>query len=317
MQSGKLMTSQPSDNLTDLIGRTPLIRLQRFTDPRESSVYAKVEYFNPGGSIKDRISWGMIRAAEEQGLLKPGSTLVEPTGGNTGIGLAMICAARGYKLIAVMPEGMSKERTDLLISYGAEVVLTPAWEGMRAAVAEAQRLARQHSYYMPDQYSNPANPETHRRTTAVEIWEALGGQVDAFVAGVGTGGTITGVGEFLKAKNPQIRVVAVEPSGSPVLSGGQPGPHRIQGIGAGFIPKILNRSILDEIIRVDDEEAYRTAKTLARQEGLLVGISSGANVFAARQVARKLGRGKNVVTVLPDSGERYLSMEKYFNSYGI
>lgn len=271
-----------------------------------------MEYFNPGGSIKDRVAWGMIQAAEVKGLLKPGATLVEPTGGNTGIGLAMICAARGYRLIAVMPEGMSKERIDLLASYGAEVVLTPAWEGMRAAVTEAQRLANEHSYFMPDQYTNLANPETHRRTTAVEIWEALEGKVDAFIAGVGTGGTITGVGEFLKAKNSHIRIVAVEPKGSPVLSGGKPGPHRIQGIGAGFVPKILNRTILDEIFQVKDEDAYQTAKALAREEGLCVGISSGANVFVAQQLARRLGKGKNVVTVLPDSGERYLSMEKYF-----
>ena len=306
------MASHPSDSLTDLIGHTPLIRLKKSSDSEEAALFAKVEYFNPGGSIKDRIAWGMIQAAEAQGVLKAGSTLVEPTGGNTGIGLAMICAARGYRLIAVMPEGMSKERTDLLASYGAEVVLTPAWEGMRAAVAEAQRLAKQHSYFMPDQYTNPANPGTHRRTTAVEIWEAMEGKVDAFVAGVGTGGTITGVGEFLKAKNPQVRIVAVEPLGSPVLSGGKPGPHRIQGIGAGFIPKILNRAILDEVIQVGDEEAYQTAKALAREEGLCVGISSGANVFAARKLARRLGKGKNIVTVLPDSGERYLSMEKYF-----
>ena len=306
------MTSQSSHSLTDLIGNTPLIRLQRFSDPEEASLFAKVEYFNPGGSIKDRIAWGMIQAAETQGHLKPGSTLVEPTGGNTGIGLAMICAARGYRLIAVMPEGMSQERADLLASYGAEVILTPAREGMSAAVAEARRLAIQHSYFMPDQYTNPANPETHRRTTAVEIWTAMRGNVGAFVAGVGTGGTITGVGEFLKAKKPGIRIVAVEPVGSPVLSGGKPGPHRIQGIGAGFVPKILNRSILDEILQVDDEEAYQTAKAVARQEGLLVGISSGANLFAARKVARKLGKGENVVTVIPDSGERYLSMEKFF-----
>jgi cysteine synthase A len=306
------MALHPSHSLIDLIGHTPLVRLKASPDLQEARVFAKVEYFNPGGSIKDRIAWGMIESAERQGILKPGFTLVEPTGGNTGIGLAMICAARGYKLVAVMPEGMSKERTDLLTSYGAEVVLTPAWEGMRAAVAEAQRLARQHSYFMPDQYTNPANPETHRRTTAVEIWEAMEGKVDAFVAGVGTGGTVTGVGEFLKSKNPQIKIVAVEPATSPVLSGGKPGPHRIQGIGAGFIPKILNTSILDEIARVGDEEAYQTAKNLAREEGLCVGISSGANVFTARGLAKRLGKGKNIVTVLPDSGERYLSMEKYF-----
>jgi cysteine synthase len=306
------MVSLPLYNLVDLIGHTPLIRLDKQSGRDEAALYAKVEYFNPGGSIKDRIAWGMVQAAEAKGWIKPGSTLIEPTGGNTGIGLAMICAARGYKLIAVMPEGMSQERIDLLTSYGAQVILTPAREGMSAAVAEADRLSKQHSYYMPDQYSNSANPEAHRRTTSVEIWETLQGKVDAFVAGVGTGGTITGVGEFLKEKNPAAKVVAVEPAGSPVLSGGKHGPHRIQGIGAGFVPKILNRAILDEIITVSDEEAYESAKVLAREEGLLVGISSGANIIAARKVARDLGKGKNLVTVLPDSGERYLSMEKYF-----
>lgn len=306
------MISPSTYGLTDLIGNTPLVRLQSLSSSDEASLFAKVEYFNPGGSIKDRVAWGMIQAAEAQGLLRPGSTIVEPTGGNTGIGLAMICAARGYRLIAVMPEGMSQERADLLASYGAEVILTPAREGMNAAVAEARRLARECSYFMPDQYSNPANYGAHRMTTAVEIWQAMQGKVDAFVAGVGTGGTITGVGEYLKDKNPSIHIVALEPAGSPVLSGGKPGPHRIQGIGAGFIPKILNRAILDEILQIRDEDAYQTAKALAREEGLLVGISSGANIFAARKVAKKLGKGKNVVTVLPDSGERYLSMQKYF-----
>lgn len=307
------MASRPAEGLADLIGATPLVRLRGSSRAGGAAIFAKVEYFNPGGSIKDRAAWSMIRAAEEAGLLKPGATLVEPTGGNTGIGLAMICAARGYKLIAVMPEGMSRERADLLAAYGAEVVLTPAQQGMGAAVAEARRLAQTAGYFMPDQYSNPANPEAHRRGTGPEIWEALRGKVDGFTAGVGTGGTITGVGGFLKEKNPGVRVAAVEPATSAVLSGSKPGPHRIQGIGAGFVPKILNREILDEIIRVSDEEAYHTAKALARTEGLLVGISSGANVFAAQKVALALGEGKNVVTVLPDSGERYLSMEKYFN----
>lgn len=306
------MTSQPGHTVTDLIGQTPLIRLQPAEGPDAATLFAKAEYLNPGGSIKDRVAWGLIQAAEESGKIKPGETLVEPTGGNTGIGLAMICAARGYKLIAVMPEGMSRERIDLLSSYGAEVVLTDAREGMRASVEKARELASEHGYYMPDQYANPANPAAHLQHTAVEIWEALEGHVDAFVAGVGTGGTITGVGEFLKAQNPRIQVVAVEPSASPVLSGGVPGGHRIQGIGAGFIPKILNQALLDQVIQVGDEEAYQCAKTLAREEGIIGGISSGANVLAAIQVARTLGKGKNVVTILPDSGERYLSMEKYF-----
>lgn len=308
------MRSPGYSTLTDLIGRTPLIRLRPQTGNQRPHLFAKVEYFNPAGSIKDRAAWGMIKAAEEAGRIKPGDTLVEPTGGNTGIGLAMICAFRGYRLIAVMPEGMSQERVALLKSYGAEVVLTPAMAGMSGAVDEAVRLTQAHGYFMPDQYSNPANPRTHRETTAVEIWEALEGRVDAFVAGVGTGGTITGVGEFLKERSPRIRIVAVEPAGSPVLSGGKPGPHRIQGIGPGFIPKILNRAILDEIIPIGDEEAYAAAKRLAREEGLLVGISSGANVLAASRVAQSLGPDARVVTVLPDSGERYLSLEKYFKT---
>jgi cysteine synthase A len=246
--------------------------------------------------------------------LKPGATIVEPTSGNTGIGLALVAAVRGYKLILVMPESMSMERASLLSSYGAQLVLTPAWEGMRGAIREAENIVDQNpSYFMPDQFSNPANPATHRQTTAVEIWEALEGKIDAFVASVGTGGTITGVGEFLKERNPKVSVIAVEPSASPVLSGGEPGPHKIQGIGAGFIPKILNRGIIDRILTVTDDEAYRTAKLLAKQEGLLVGISSGANAMASQQIARELGKGKNIVTVLPDTGERYISIEKYFN----
>lgn len=306
------MKSHP--NVTELIGRTPLVQLNRFADAESARLFAKVEFFNPGGSVKDRICLSMIEAAEQSGKLRPGGTMVEPTSGNTGIGLALVAAVRGYKLILVMPESMSMERASLLSSYGAQLVLTPAWEGMRGAIKEAESIIEQNpNYFMPNQFSNPANPEIHRKTTGPEILESLDGNVDAFVVGVGTGGTITGVGEVLKAKNPKTMIVAVEPSASPVLSGGEPGPHKIQGIGAGFVPNVLNRKIIDRVITVSDDDAYKTAKLLARQEGLLVGISSGANALAAQQIARELGRGKTVVTILPDTGERYISIEKYFN----
>ena len=288
--------------------------MNRFSRDGAATIYAKVESFNPGGSVKDRICLNMINEAERQGRLKPGSTIVEPTSGNTGIGLALVSAVRGYRLILVMPESMSMERASLLSSYGAQLVLTAAWEGMKGAIKEAESIVAQNpSYFMPDQFSNPANPAIHRRTTAEEIWDALNGKIDAFVAAVGTGGTITGCGEVFKERNPRINVIAVEPAGSPVLSGGDPGPHKIQGIGAGFIPKVLNRSILDRVITVTDDEAYQTTKLLAKKEGLLVGISAGANVFAAQKVAEELGPDKNVVTILPDTGERYISIEKYFN----
>jgi cysteine synthase len=300
--------------VTELIGRTPLVRLNRLSKPGSATIYGKVEFFNPGGSVKDRICLNMINEAERQGKLKPGGTIVEPTSGNTGIGLALIAAVRGYKLILVMPESMSMERASLLSSYGAQLVLTPAWEGMKGSIREAESLLAQNpNYFMPDQFSNPANPAMHKKTTAPEIWEALDGKIDAFVAAVGTGGTITGCGEVFKERNPHVKVIAVEPAGSPVLSGGEPGPHKIQGIGAGFIPQVLNRKILDRVITVSDDEAYQTAKQLSKMEGLLVGISAGANVFAAQQVAQELGPGKTVVTVLCDTGERYISIEKYFN----
>ena len=305
---------QAHKQITELIGRTPLVRLNQLSPEGGATIYAKVESFNPGGSVKDRICLNMINEAERQGKLKPGGTIVEPTSGNTGIGLALIAAVRGYKLILVMPESMSMERASLLSSYGAQLVLTAAWEGMKGSIKEAESIIAQNpSYFMPDQFSNPANPAMHRQTTALEIWEALDGRVDAFVAAVGTGGTITGCGEIFKQRNAHIRVVAVEPSGSPVLSGGDPGPHKIQGIGAGFVPKVLNRSILDGVVTVTDDQAYQTAKLLAKREGLLVGISSGANVFAAQKVAQEIGIGKNVVTILCDTGERYISIEKYFN----
>jgi cysteine synthase A len=301
-------------DITELIGGTPLVRLNRLTKPGAATIYAKVESFNPGGSIKDRICLNMINEAERLGKLKPGGTIVEPTSGNTGIGLALVAAVRGYKLILVMPESMSMERASLLSSYGAQLVLTAAWEGMKGSIKEAESIVAQNpSYYMPDQFSNPANPAMHRKTTGPEIVNALDGRVDAFVAAVGTGGTITGCGEVIRERNPAAKIVAVEPAGSPVLSGGDPGPHKIQGIGAGFVPKVLNRTLLDRVITVTDDEAYQTAKLLAKKEGLLVGISAGANVFAAQKVAEELGPGKNVVTILCDTGERYISIEKYFN----
>ncbi len=308
------MTAVAHKEITELIGGTPLVRLNRLTREGSATIYGKVESFNPGGSVKDRICLNMVNEAERQSRLKPGSTIVEPTSGNTGIGLALVSAVRGYKLILVMPESMSMERASLLSSYGAQLVLTAAWEGMKGAIKEAESIVAQNpAYFMPDQFSNPANPAIHRRTTAVEIWDALNGKIDAFVAAVGTGGTITGCGEVFKEHNPRIKIIAVEPAGSPVLSGGDPGPHKIQGIGAGFIPKVLNRSILDQVITVTDDEAYQTSKLLAKKEGLLVGISAGANVFAAQKVADELGPGKHVVTILPDTGERYISIEKYFN----
>lgn len=308
------MTLQLHKDITELIGRTPLVRLNRLSPAGGATIYGKAEFFNPGGSIKDRICLNMINEAERLGHLKPGGTIVEPTSGNTGIGLALVSAVRGYKLILVMPESMSMERASLLSSYGAQLVLTPAWEGMKGAIREAESIITQNpSYFMPNQFSNPANPAMHKKTTAVEILESLDGKIDAFVAAVGTGGTITGCGELFKERNPNVKIIAVEPAGSPVLSGGEPGPHKIQGIGAGFIPKVLNRAILDRVITVTDDEAYQMAKQLSRKEGLSVGLSAGANVFAAQKVAQELEPGKNVVTILCDTGERYLSMEKYFN----
>jgi cysteine synthase A len=295
----------------DLVGNTPLVRLNRIVGPNQATVLAKLESQNPGGSVKDRIAVAMIDEAERSGRLRPGSTIVEPTSGNTGIGLAMVAAVRGYRLILTMPDDMSIERRTLLSLFGAELILTPAIEGMSGAVYAAEELVRQHGYFMPQQFLNPANPDVHRRTTAREILEATDGDFDAFVAGVGTGGTITGVGEVLREelreKRPKLEIVAVEPSRAAVLSGGRPAPHGIQGIGAGFVPGVLNRSIIDRVIAVNDDDASATARRLIRLEGLLVGISAGANVFAALAVARELGAGKTVVTILPDTGERYLT----------
>ncbi|AKX94506.1 cysteine synthase [Moorella thermoacetica] len=298
-------------DVTQLIGQTPILRLNRLVEDG-MEVYLKIEFFNPGGSVKDRIALSMITAAEADGRLKPGDTIVEPTSGNTGIGLAMVAAVRGYRLILVMPETMSIERRKLLAAYGAEFVLTPGNLGMKGAVDKANELVRENpGYFMPQQFENPANPAIHRQTTAREILEQMDGKVDAFVAGVGTGGTLTGVGEVLKKEIPGVRIVAVEPAASPVLSGGQPGPHKIQGIGTGFVPPVLRREVVDEIITVTNEDAMETARRLAREEGLLVGISSGAAAFAALQVARRLGRGKRVLAIAPDTGERYLSTELF------
>ena len=301
------------DSITDLIGQTPLVRLRRVVKPGMANVYVKVESFNPGGSIKDRIALGMIRDAEERGVLRSGGTIVEPTSGNTGIGLAMIAAARGYRLIVVMPDTMSIERRMLMAAYGAEFVLTPGAEGMNGAIKEAKHLiAENPDYFLPQQFENPANPEAHRRSTALELLEQLN-EIDAFVAGIGTGGTITGVGEIIKARRPELKIIGVEPASSPVISGGKPGSHKIQGIGAGFVPEVLNKSILDELIQVSNENAYELTRRLAREEGLLVGISSGAAISAALQVAEQLGEGKNVVVIAPDSGERYLSTDLFVN----
>ncbi|MBW4884856.1 MAG: cysteine synthase A [Bacillus sp. (in: Bacteria)] len=300
-----------ANSVYDLIGNTPVVKLNRLVDEDSAEVYVKLEYMNPGSSVKDRIALAMIEDAEEKGLLKEGDTLIEPTSGNTGIGLAMVAAAKGIKAILVMPDTMSSERRNLLRAYGAELVLTPGAEGMKGAIKKAEELAEEHGYFMPQQFNNPANSEVHRRTTGKEIAEQFGDGLDAFIAGIGTGGTITGAGEVLKEKNPSIKIFAVEPSDSPVLSGGKPGPHKIQGIGAGFVPKILDTEIYDEIITVKNEEAFEFARKAAREEGILGGISSGAAICAALQVAKKLGKGKKVLAVLPSNGERYLSTPLY------
>jgi cysteine synthase A len=296
-------------NVLELIGDTPLVQLRRLVKPGWATVLAKLESLNPGGSVKDRIAFAMVEEAERQGRLRPGDTIVEPTSGNTGIGLAMVAAVKGYRLVLTMPEDMSLERRTLVQRYGAELVLTPAAEGMTGAVYAAEELVRKNpGFFMPQQFLNPANPEIHRQTTAQEILKATDGRLDAFVAGVGTGGTVTGVGEVLKRERPAILVVAVEPARSPVLQGGRFRPHAIQGIGASFVPGVLNTEVYDEVIGIRDEDALAMTKRLSREEGLLAGISSGANVCAALRVAERLGQGKTVVTMVCDTGERYLSV---------
>lgn len=300
-----------ANDITGLIGQTPIVKLNRLTGPEDAEVYLKLEYFNPGSSVKDRIALSMIEAAEKSGDLKEGDVIIEPTSGNTGIGLAMIAAAKGYKAVLVMPDTMSMERRNLLRAYGAELILTPGAEGMNGAIKMAEKQAAENNWFMPQQFNNEANPEIHRLTTGPEIVEAMGSQLDAFVSGIGTGGTITGAGQVLKENYPEIHIAAVEPADSPVLSGGKPGPHKIQGIGAGFVPNILNTEIYDEVIQVSNEQSYETARKVAREEGILGGVSSGAAVYAALQLAKRLGKGKKVLAILPSNGERYLSTPLY------
>jgi len=309
-----LVVAPVTENVLQLIGNTPLVRLRNLVSPETATVWVKCEQQNPGGSVKDRIALAMIEDAEREGRITPGkSVIVEPTSGNTGIGLALVCAVKRYKLILTLPANMSLERRAMLKAYGAELVLTEAERYMEGSVARAEELCRRPDHFMPQQFNNPANPEVHRRTTGPEIVEQMAGErVDAFVAGVGTGGTITGVGEVLRSRWADVKIVAVEPAASPVLSGGQPGLHNIQGIGADFIPAVLNREIYDEVRTVTDRDAWETKQLLAKREGLLVGISAGANVNIALQIAKELGPGKNVVTVLPDTGERYFSLGEYF-----
>jgi cysteine synthase len=297
------------NSITDIYGKTPMVRLNRIASGLKAQIYLKLEFFNPLGSVKDRIGTSMIEAAEKEGLIGPGTTIIEPTSGNTGIALAYVCAARGYRLMLTMPETMSTERKKLLVHLGAKLVLTPGDKGMNGAIARAREIqAGNTDYFMPDQFSNPANPEIHRKTTAEEIWQDTGGKIDIFVAGVGTGGTITGVSQVIKKRKPEFKAVAVEPADSPVLSGGKPGPHKIQGIGAGFVPDVLDRSVIDEVFTVGNDDAFKMARALSSSEGLLCGISSGAAVYAALAIAaRPESEGKCIVTILPSTGERYIS----------
>jgi cysteine synthase A len=315
MGGGSPFADRLAESVLELIGQTPMVKFNRIAKPDMAQILAKLESYNPAGSVKDRICLSMIEDAERRGLLRPGATIIEPTSGNTGIGLAMVSAVKGYRCILTMPETMSLERIYILKSYGAEVVLTPGVDGMIGSIKKAQELLKKiPNSFMPQQFQNEANPEIHRRTTAKEILTVTNGEIDAFVAGVGTGGTISGVGEILKKKQPKIKIVAVEPRTSAVLSGQRPGPHKIQGIGAGFVPEVLNREIIDEIIQVDDNDAFKTSRRLAKEEGLFVGISAGAATWAALKVAEDLGKGKRLVVILPDTGERYFSMEQYFEA---
>ena len=303
--------SKIANNVSELIGNTPVVRLNKIVEDGSAEVYLKLEYMNPGSSVKDRIALAMINDAEEKGVLKPDATIIEPTSGNTGIGLAWVAAAKGYKAILVMPDTMSIERRNLLKAYGAQLILTPGKEGMKGAIAKATELAEQNGYFMPQQFQNESNPEIHRQTTGKEIVEQMGDQLDAFVSGIGTGGTISGAGSVLREAYKDIKIVAVEPADSPVLSGGSPGPHKIQGIGAGFVPDTLNTEIYDQIIKVANEDAFEQARKAAKEEGILGGISAGAAIHAALQVAKELGTGKKVLAIIPDNGERYLSTPLY------
>ncbi|MBM7646442.1 cysteine synthase A [Scopulibacillus daqui] len=300
-----------ANSIIDLIGQTPIVKLGRLTGENEADLYAKLEYMNPGSSVKDRIAKAMIEAAEKEGKIKPGDTIIEPTSGNTGIGLAMVCAAKGYRAILVMPETMSMERRNLLRAYGAELILTPGPSGMKGAIAKAEELVEAKGYFMPQQFKNKANPEVHRLTTGREIVEQMGDQLDAFVAGIGTGGTISGAGKVLKENYSDIKLYAVEPADSAILSGSEPGPHKLQGLGAGFIPDTLDTQIYDQVITVTTEQAFEYARLAAKKEGVLGGISSGAAIYAGIQVAKQLGKGKKVLVVLPSNGERYLSTPLY------
>lgn len=300
-----------SDSIIGLIGETPIVKLNNLTDENSAEVYAKLEFFNPGSSVKDRIAMAMVEAAEKEGVLKAGDTIIEPTSGNTGIGLAMVAAAKGYKAVLVMPDTMSKERRNLLRAYGAELVLTPGADGMKGAIAKAEALKNENGYFMPQQFENEANVEVHVRTTGKEIVEQMKDGLDAFVSGIGTGGTITGAGQVLKEHFEGIKLYAVEPAASPVLSGGSPSPHKIQGIGAGFVPKILDTNLYDEVITIENDEAFETSRKVATTNGILGGISSGAAIAAALKVAKQLGKGKKVLAILPDNGERYLSTALY------
>lgn len=300
-----------ANSITELVGQTPIVKLNRLVDDQSAEVYLKLEYMNPGSSVKDRIALAMIEDAEAKGLLKQGDTIIEPTSGNTGIGLAMVAAAKGYKAILVMPETMSMERRNLLRAYGADLVLTPGPEGMGGAIRKAEELSKEHGYFVPQQFENAANPSIHERTTGPEIVEQMGDQLDAFISGIGTGGTITGAGKVLREKYNDIKIIAVEPADSPVLSGGKPGPHKIQGIGAGFVPGVLDTNVYDEVIKVENEQAFEYARRAAKEEGVLGGISSGAAIYAALETAKKLGKGKKVLAIIPSNGERYLSTPLY------
>lgn len=300
-----------ANSIADLIGNTPIVKLNRLVGSEDAEVYAKLEYMNPGSSVKDRIALAMIEAAERTGNLKEGATIIEPTSGNTGIGIAMVAAIKGYRAILVMPDTMSLERRNLLRAYGADLILTPGSGGMNAAIKKAKDLSEEHGYFMPQQFENEANPNVHEKTTGREIVEQMGDQLDAFVSGIGTGGTITGAGRVLKEKYKDIKLYAVEPTDSAILSGKEPGPHKIQGIGAGFVPKVLDTELYDEIFTVTNDQAYETAREAARLEGLLGGVSAGAAIYAATQIAKKLGKGKKVLAIIPSNGERYLSTPLY------